>query len=181
MHENPVVEYRTGSLPKLTVVLVHGRTLTPAYMQALAERLALPDVRYVFPVADGNTWFPKPFTAPLAENEPALSAALAHYESVVAGLLAAGTALDRMVVGGFSQGASLTSEFLHRYPRRYAGALLWTGGLVGPDETEWAVRRSLSGMHACVTTSEVDPFVPPHRARRTVDWLLASGAIVTAR
>jgi phospholipase/carboxylesterase len=69
MHQNPVVDYRTGDPPALTVVLVHGRTLTPCYMRGLAERLALPGIRYVLPAADGSTWFPKPFLAPVEDNE----------------------------------------------------------------------------------------------------------------
>src|SRR5579862_1831017 len=113
MHQNPVVEHRVGDAASLTVVLVHGRTLTPEYMRKLADRIALPRVRYVMPAADGNTWYPKSFLAPLAENEPNLSAAIAHYETVVARLLAEGVAPARLIVGGFSQGACLTAEYLH--------------------------------------------------------------------
>jgi len=176
VHQNPVVEYRTGDAPRLTAVLVHGRTLDPAYMRALAERVGLPGVRYLLPAADGNTWYPKSFLAPFDENEPFLSAALAHYESVVAGLAAEGIPAGRIVVGGFSQGACLTAEFIHRYPRRYAGALLWTGGLIGPAGETWAPAKELAGMPVVLSTSETDPFVPPWRVRETAEWFEASGA-----
>jgi phospholipase/carboxylesterase len=181
VHRNPPVIYETGPDPALTAVLVHGRTLTPDYMRALADRIALPAIRYVLPAADGNTWYPKSFLAPLAENEPHLSAAIAHYESIVASLLAEGVPASRLVVGGFSQGACLTAEYLARHPRRFAGAILWTGGLIGPEGTRWPTRAAFDGMPVYVTTATTDPFVPPARVRETADWFLASGATVTAR
>lgn len=180
MHRNPVVTYQTGPSPALHVILVHGRTLDPSYMQALADRIGLPDVAYIFPAADGNTWYPKSFLAPLAENQPHLDAAIAHYEAVVTELLAR-VPPSRLIVGGFSQGACLTAEYLHRHPRRLAAGILWTGGLIGPDGTEWTPRRELAGTPVYLTTSETDPFVPPSRVRQTVTWLSASGASVTAK
>jgi phospholipase/carboxylesterase len=181
MHTNPVTEYVTGPSPDLTVVLAHGRTLNPAYMQALAERLQSPNVRFLLPAADGNSWYPKGFLSPIEENEPYLSAALDHYEGIVARLLAEGTDPLRIVVGGFSQGACLTAEYLHRFPRRLGGAILWTGGLIGPDGTQWTPRPQLEDMQVYLTTSETDPFVPPGRVRTTVDWLREGGAQVTAK
>lgn len=181
MHQNPVVEFITGPRPKLTVVLVHGRTLDPAYMQALAERLALPDIRYIFPAADGSSWYPQSFLVPLEQNEPDLSAAIAHCEDIVSGLLADGIDPGKLVIGGFSQGACLCAEYLHRHPRRLGGAILWTGGLIGPDGTNWVARPELAGMPAYLTTSMTDPFIPAARVRRTVEWLRESGAQVTAK
>lgn len=175
MHNNPIIEKVVGR-PRLTIVLVHGRTLTPAYMDALAERLALPDVRYLFPAADGNSWYPKSLFAPEAENEPGLGAAIARYEQVVSGLLEGGIPLDQIVVGGFSQGACLTATFLHRHPRRYGAAILWTGGLIGPPGTTWQPQPALAGLPVFLSTSKVDPFVPPARVLETDDWLRASGA-----
>ena len=175
MHSNPIIEKVVGR-PRLTIVLVHGRTLTPAYMDALAERLALPDVRYLFPAADGNTWYPKSLLALPAENEPNLSAAVAHYEGIVSGLIAGGTPLAGIAVGGFSQGACLTAEFLCRHPRRYGAALLWTGGLIGPEGSSWQPQPALAGVPVFLSTSRTDPFVPPWRVIETVEWLRASRA-----
>jgi hypothetical protein len=47
-------------------------------MKVHAERLGLDNVTFLFPLATGNTWYPGLFMAPIAENEPALSAAIAH-------------------------------------------------------------------------------------------------------
>lgn len=175
MHQNPPVERHIGS-PEATIILVHGRTLDAAYMSALADRLALDNVRYIFPQADANTWYPKGFLAPLAENEPNLSAALAHYDSIVTGLLNQGLPPDRLVIGGFSQGACLTAEYLARHPRRYRAAILWTGGLIGPPGTAWPLAPEIAGMPVYLTTSRTDPFVPAQRVEETNAWLSASGA-----
>ncbi len=181
MHRNRPVEHTTGPAPAATVVLVHGRGLGPDHSLELAGRLQLPGVRFVLPKADQHTWYPKSFLAPIEENEPHLSAALSHYDDVVSGLIASGTPASSIVVGGFSQGACLTAEFLHRFPRRLAGAILWTGGLIGPPGTAWTQRPVLRGMPVYLTTSETDPFVPPSRVRETVEWLRQSRAQVTAK
>lgn len=178
MHHNEPQELLTGPRQDLTVILMHGRGRSPADMHLLAVRLGIPNVRFLFPEAEGHTWYPKLFQDPIADNEPSLSAALNHYDGIVETVLAAGTPLERIVVGGFSQGACLTAEFLARSPRRYGGVVLWTGGLIGPDGTDWPVRRVLAGVPVYLTTSEIDPWVPPQRVRETARWLRACGAAV---
>lgn len=160
----------------LAVVLVHGRNRTPGEMAGLARRLELPEVRFVFPEASGGSWYPKSFLSPLDENEPALGAALRAYASVVDGLLAEGLAPDRIVIGGFSQGACLTAEFLVRQPRRYGGAIIWTGGLIGPAGTAWPSPPALRDVPVLLTGSLVDEWVPAERVRATEAVLRAAGA-----
>jgi len=176
MHQNKPEELQVGDRADLTIISVHGRGRSPDDMRALAGRLGLDNVRYLFPVATNNTWYPALFMDPIAENEPWLSAAIAHYESLVSGLIAEGMPADRIVVGGFSQGACLTAEFLARHPRRYAAAVLWTGGLIGPEGTQWPVRRELQGLPAYISTSLTDPWVPAPRVRETHGWLQSSGS-----
>lgn len=176
MHDNPVEELVLGTGNDLTIVLVHGRTQAPQDMKLHAERLGLDNVRFLFPCATGNSWYPGLFMAPIADNEPALSAALAHYEAIVSGLIDEGIPAERIVVGGFSQGACLTSEFLARHPRRYGAAILWTGGLIGPAGSVWPLRPVLSQMPVYITTADNDPWVPADRVTETYDWLRQSGA-----
>lgn len=176
MHLNPVEERVTGAAPDLTIVLMHGRGQTPADMVTLSERLALDNVRYLFPRADDKAWYPDKFMAPIANNEPYLSGAIARYEAIVSELIASGTPSERIVLGGFSQGACLSAEYLARHPRRYAAAALWTGGLIGPRGTVWPLRSVLRGMPAFITTAENDAWVPAERVRETYDWMAQSGA-----
>lgn len=176
MHQNKPEELQVGERADLTIISVHGRGRSPDDMRALAARLGLDNVRYLFPVASDKTWYPALFMDPIADNEPSLSDAIAHYESLVSGLIAEGTPADRIVVGGFSQGACLTVEFMARHPRRYAAALLWTGGLIGPPGTHWPARRELEGLPVYITTSLTDPWVPAPRVRETHGWLQSCGA-----
>lgn len=179
MHHNTPEDWVIGEREDLTVVLAHGRGRSPADMRPLAERLNLGNVRYKFLLATNNTWYPALFQDPIADNEPSLSAAIAYYDAVIAELVASGTPLERIVVGGFSQGACLTAEFIARHPRRYAAAILWTGGLIGPEGTVWQPAPAIKGMPVFLSTSETDPWVPPPRVRETHRWLEDNGASVT--
>ena len=179
MHHNQPEEMQVGDRADFTIVLAHGRGRSTADMRALAQRLALDNVRYLFLVAENSTWYPKLFQDQIADNEPSLSDAIAHYETIIKGLEGKGTPSSRIIVGGFSQGACLTAEFLARHPRPYAAAILWTGGLIGPEGTSWPIRQELHDLPVFISTSETDPWVPPLRVRETHAWLRACGASPT--
>lgn len=181
MHQEPPIEQTGDGSTDLVAILVHGRGGRPEDMQALAAPLGLGSARCLFPAATGSVWYPQRFTAPLDANEPDLSAALSHYENLVGRLLAEGTPPQRILLGGFSQGACLTSEYLFRHPRRYAGALILTGGLIGPPGTRWAPQEALAGMPVYLASSEIDEWIPMDRVLETVTWLRGSGTDLTTR
>ena len=157
------------------VVLIHGRGQSAGFMQDAALRLGLPRLHYVLPEAPGNTWYPQSFLRPLAENEPALSDSIAALDALLAGVVAEGVAAHRILLGGFSQGACMTAELLVRRPRRLAGAIVWTGGLIGPPGTSWPMAPMLASMAMLVTGSDVDPFVPEARCHETARHFAACG------
>jgi len=177
-HDIPPLELRPRGEASLAAVMMHGRERSPEEMRALAERLGVHGVRYVFPAATDASWYPGSFLKPIEQNEPKLSAALARYHTIVDGLIEDGFPPEEIILCGFSQGACVTAEFLARYPRRYGGALIFTGGLIGPAGTRWPVQRGLAGMPVYITTSEIDEWVPPWRVRETARWLQACGAEV---
>jgi predicted esterase len=162
-------------------ILVHGRGRSPSEMRDLALSIGLPTVRYAIPAAPGGSWYPESFLAPIEKNEPALSRSLNQYRHLVDGLIAKGTASERIVLCGFSQGACLTAEFLIRNPRRYGGAVIFTGGLLGPPGTVWPVRPVLRGMPVYLSGSTVDKWVPVSRVEETGRVLRDSGARVDIR
>ncbi len=174
MHDNTPQEWVVGE-PNKTIVFAHGRGADPESMKALAERLALEDSRMLFLEADDNTWYPNGFMAEFEENEPKLSAAIAHFESVVAGLLESGVPAESIWVGGFSQGACLAAEYVARFPRRLGGLFVLTGGLIGPEGTTWPVHTALEGMPAYVSSAKNDSWVPPERVYETKRWLEGCG------
>jgi predicted esterase len=170
-----VTERRGPADAAVTVVLLHGRGRDPADVLELAARMALDDVAFVAPAAEGNSWWPQSFLAPFEQNEPSLTRALA----VVDELVAAVPEPSRLVLGGFSQGACLAAEYAVRNPRRYGGLLLYTGGFAGPPGTTPAVPATFGGMPAYLGTSDPDGWVPVERVRETAALLERHGARVT--
>lgn len=159
-------------------ILAHGRGGSPEDMARLAEAIGVPEVRFLLPGAPGNTWYPQSFMAPFAANEPSLSRSLRNHAQLIEAVIAEGVAPERIVLGGFSQGACLSAETLVREPRRYGAALIFTGGVIGPPGTEWPVQPALAGTPVYLTGSEIDPHVPPSRTRETERVLRESGALV---
>jgi predicted esterase len=156
-------------------VLLHGRGRDTGDVLSLADRIGDPQVAFLAPAARDGTWYPQSFLAPVEENEPHLGSALA----VVDALLGTLGALERVVLGGFSQGACLAAEYALRHPRRYGGLLLYTGGAIGPPGTTWPARGSFAGTPAYLGTADPDDWVPVERVRETAELLRSQDAEVT--
>lgn len=161
------------------LILLHGRGTSADSIMQLAEPLAHDQYAYLAPQAAGYTWYPHRFIAPLAQNEPFLSSALAAVGRTLQQVLDAGIPAERVVIGGFSQGACLAAEFVVRNPRRYGGLLVFSGGLIGPPGTTWNSDGSLSGTPILVGCSDSDPHVPLERIHETTHALQRIGAQVT--
>jgi phospholipase/carboxylesterase len=164
----------------LAVIALHGRDLGAESALDHVARLALPEVAFVVPEADRRSWYPASFLAPLADNQPRLDRALARVDALVAELIAAGAAAERVVVLGFSQGACLALEWLARRAPRIGGLVAFTGGLIGPPGTRWASAPALA-VPVLITTSDIDAWVPLARVRETAAALRARGAPVELR
>jgi predicted esterase len=165
---------------RAVAIFAHGRGGSPEDMARLAQALEAPEVRFLFPGAPGNTWYPQSFMAPFAANEPYLSRSLQNHAQLIEAVIAEGVSPERIVLGGFSQGACLTAETLVRAPRRYGAALIFTGGVIGPPGTAWPVQPALAGTPVYLTGSEIDQHVPVTRTRETERLLKESGAVVEA-
>ncbi|TKX86127.1 phospholipase [Halorubrum sp. SS5] len=168
------------------LVLVHGRGATARSVVDLGEQLAGDrEVAILAPAAAGNTWYPNSFLAPVADNEPGRSSGLRAVGAAVDRAVDAGIARDRVLVGGFSQGACLASEFVARNPTRYGGLAVFSGGLIGEtvavDDYVAAGDDPLAGTPAFVGCSDVDPHIPEERVHETTDVLEALGADVDER
>jgi predicted esterase len=115
-------------------------------------------------------------------NEPYLSSALAKVESVVQSLQEAGFGRERIVVGGFSQGACLATEFVASHPARYGGLVAFTGGLIGPPGSlQSSPNGELTGTPALLCSGDPDPHVPWTRIEESAAILSGMGATVTTR
>lgn len=163
------------------LILIHGRGATAESILDLADYLPHPDLAYLAPQAADYTWYPYSFLSPLARNEPYLSSALARVAAVVAQVEAAGIPPARIVLGGFSQGACLASEYVARHAQRYGGLLVFSGGLIGPEGAPRDYDGTLAGTPVFVGCSDVDPHIPIDRVRETADVLTRLGARVDSR
>lgn len=163
-------------------ILVHGRGADPRDMIGLAQAFQRPGLACLAPAAAGNTWYPYSFMSPRERNEPGISSGLAVIENLVTDCLARGFDASRIVIGGFSQGACLASEFCIRHPRRYGGLLAFSGGLIGPPETTWDdVTADLTGMPVFLGCSDVDPHIPKERVLATEQVFARLGASVVRK
>ena len=160
------------------LILIHGRGATAPSILELAPEFAHPDLACLAPQAAGNTWYPHSFLTPIAQNEPYLSSALQAIADVVAQVNAAGIANDRILVGGFSQGACLAAEFVARKGERMGGLLVFSGGLIGPPGTQRTYAGNLAGMPVFIGCSNVDFHIPEGRVRESAEVLTAMGATV---
>jgi predicted esterase len=93
----------------------------------------------------------------------------------------AGIPAEKIVIGGFSQGGCLASEFVARHARRYGGLLVFSGGVIGPPDTPRHYQGSLDGMPVFLGCSDVDFHIPEERVHDTADIFTQLGATVTKK
>ena len=160
------------------VILIHGRGATADDILGLSLELDRSDLVFLAPQAARGTWYPWSFLEPLERNEPELSSALAALGSVVEGLKSAGIEPRRQLLLGFSQGACLALEFAARSPRRYAGLIGLSGGLIGPAGVARDYSGSLDGTPVFLGSSDPDPHVPWHRVEESAEVLESMGSEV---
>lgn len=163
------------------LILLHGRGASAASILLLAEELFHPQYAYLAPQAAGNSWYPFTFLAPVAQNEPWLSSALETVGAVIGQVEAAGIPAERIVLGGFSQGACLACEVVARTPRRFGGLIALSGGLIGPPGGLRAYDGDLAGTPAFLGCSDVDPHIPQERVLESARILENLGGRVTWR
>jgi phospholipase/carboxylesterase len=164
---------------RLVVVLLHGRDQDPGYMeQHVVGRVGEPDLAWLAPAAPGGAWYPQRFLAPIGDNQPWLDQADDRLDRLTAELGRSGIADESILWCGFSQGACLACHHLGRSPRRWAGLVAFTGGLIGPPTSAFRLAAGFAGMPAYFSTGEADAWVPSDRVHETAEAFAAAGAQV---
>lgn len=164
---------------QVVLILVHGRGGSAADLLGLVPYLPTTGVAVRAPEATGNSWYPQRFLAPLAQNEPWLSSALAVVDHHVNAALAAGVPAARLVLAGFSQGACLAAEYAARHPRRYGAVAALSGALIGPPDSPTPYQGDLAGAPVLLACAEADAHIPWARVAASATVLRALGADVT--
>jgi phospholipase/carboxylesterase len=167
---------------RAVMVCLHARGADAGSILSLADALAQPDIAFLAPQAMGRAWYPRPFIAPLAGNEPWLTRSLAQVTTTLDALAAAGIP-DRLVgLLGFSQGACLAIETAIRRPRAYGAMIGFSGGYIGPmDGVMRTSDGSLAGAQVFLGCSDVDPHIPLARLKETAALMTAMDATVVER
>ena len=166
---------------KSALIMLHGRGGSATDIMRIAGELQVKDFTLYAPQATNNSWYPYSFLAPVAENEPALSSAIALIDEVVARAIADGFSEDRIYFMGFSQGACLTLEYITRNAKQYGGAVAFTGGLIGEELDLNNYTGDFAGTPVLITTGDPDPHVPVSRVEDSTAILKGMNADVTVK
>jgi phospholipase/carboxylesterase len=193
-----------GTSPELLVVLCHGfgapaTDLVPLASELMELNAVLAErVRFVFPAAPlslsafgmphARAWFhlpPEVLTGQQRDWERFASAVpegLPEARRAIMGLVSALSAATRLpygriVLGGFSQGAMVTTDVTLRLEEAPAGLCILSGTLLAQDEWRQRApaRRGLPVFQAHGRHDDVLPFAPAERLR---DLLVEAGLAV---
>ena len=186
-----------GVKPELVVVLSHGYGAPGTDLVGLAPELLNADprlaegVRFVFPEAplslahlgmpQARAWFPLPDSVLAGEQRdwdqfardvpPGMPAARRALMSTVAALQ---HPYGRVVLGGFSQGAMLSTDVALRLEEAPAGLCLLSGTLIAVEE--WKTKsRARSSLPVFMGHGRDDTMLPFHGAERLRDVLTGAG------
>jgi phospholipase/carboxylesterase len=169
----------TASEARCVAVLVHGRNQDAQVMLDVVERLALPDIAYVLPIAAQRSWYPYRYFDPLAESKPDVRNALSAIESHVTAVMEGAATNAGLVLCGFSQGACLIAELVaRRVPPRLSGVAVLTGSLIGAPG-EWRTPAPAEGLPMFVSCAQDDQWVAVGDAQATAESFRRAGAEVT--
>ena len=185
-----------GVKPELVVVLSHGFGAPGTDLVGLAPELlsAVPrlaeGVRFVFPEAplslehlgmpQARAWFPLPEVVTGEQRDwdqfardvpPGMPAARRALMSTVAALQ---HPYGRVVLGGFSQGAMLSTDVALRLEESPAGLCLLSGTLIAVEE--WKTKaRARPALPVFMGHGRDDTMLPFHGAERLRDVLTGAG------
>ena len=163
------------------MILIHGRGASAEDIMLLAGELPHPGMVYLAPQASGYTWYPHSFLSPIAQNEPGISSGLQVIADMLTALDGRGIPPARVVLAGFSQGACLTSEFIARHPQRYGGALIFSGGVIGPPGMARQDEGDLGGTPIFIGCGDPDSHIPRSRVEETAEIFQRMGGDVVAQ
>ena len=168
-------QYLTGGVPigdaKSALIMLHGRGSTAQNILSLASELNLEHFALYAPQATRNSWYPYSFMAPDEQNQPALNSAIDTIDNLVNHIIDGGIPADKIYFLGFSQGACLTLEYIARNPKKYGGAVAFTGGLIGEHLTLENYAGDFHQTPVLITTGNPDVHVPLSRVEESVKIL----------
>lgn len=182
MHKKNILRAGTElSKAEKALVMVHGRGANAEDILTLSQHLDVDGFALLAPDATNNTWYPYSFMAPVIQNEPWLSSALAVLKEVEEEIVKAGISHEKIYFLGFSQGACLTLEYISRNAKKYGGAIAFTGGLIGEEINRENYKGDFDETRIFIGTSDPDPHVPTWRVQESTEILKELNATVKVK
>lgn len=164
------------------MIFVQGRGDASDKMLLLSKQIVNdPGMALIFPRATNNTWYPKSFLAPTAENQPWLDSALENLGKIVAHIKSFGIGEESIFLFGFSQGACLAFEYACRNATKYAGVMVLSGGLIGPVIDKSNYNGDFGGTEIFMGCSDTDFHIPLPRLHESKAVAAEMGAHVGLR
>lgn len=176
----PGIQVLTAGRPlgqaRVAAILLHGRGGTAQDILSLEAELNLSAFTYLAPQAEGNSWYPQSFLAPVQQNQPQLDAALATVDALLLELWEQGISPHNVVLAGFSQGACLALEYASRGRTRVGGVVALSGALIMLKQT-----GDLGGLPVFMGVAPDDAHIPLERFQASAEQLRSRGAAVDTR
>jgi len=180
MHKKHI-EHSVKASNTKALILIHGRGSTAKDIIGITTHLDIKNYNIYAPQATNRSWYPMSFLAKPELNEPWLKSAVDLITLTVDQILEEGITRDQIYFLGFSQGACLAVEFMARNARRYGGAVILTGGLIGDKIYRERYNGNFDGTPIFIATSDPDIHVPVERVTETADFLEENGAKVIVK
>ncbi len=169
------------SSAKAVLVMVHGRGASAESVLELSQYFRQEGLIFIAPQASGNLWYPYSFLMPIEQNEPGLTSSLQRITDIIDFCAESGIPEEKIMLLGFSQGASLSMEWAARSGRKIGALFGLSGGLIGPVGTKRDYQGSLKTTRVILGCSDIDPHIPKERVTESADVFRRMGAEVTMK
>lgn len=194
-----VAAHRTIHHRKSAIVFLHGLDDAPSSWQGSADWLAGkvgPNARAVCPAApvkaitknQGETmtaWCdviePWPLTPASRDDMQGLTESVASIHAVLEGLIADGVPSERIIIGGFSQGAATATLATYTFGQRLGGCINLSGWLPNRDSFATQIRSENASTPIFWGHGSLDEIVAFSNQKAGVDTLLSNSIPVTSK
>ncbi|SCZ90555.1 BZ3500_MvSof-1268-A1-R1_Chr1-3g02062 [Microbotryum saponariae] len=175
----------SSSSPRCVVIYLHGRGGSPEEdlpvfrptFDKLNEEMA-GSVEGVFLRAQDEIWYPNHWDQPPISQEPYLTSALCLIDRTITSL---SVPSNRVILAGFSQGASLALIYALSHPDKpLGGVLALSGSIIGaPEDFPGTEMDPLMPIY--IGWGDEDRYYRPSRVEKDVEGLKARGGKVELR
>lgn len=161
------------------ILTLHGRGATGEELMPLADEIALPGLRWIFPDAPflfpddfgGRMWY----SSPPQELSGILESRRLLFDLLDRLITREGIPSERIALMGFSQGAVMSLDVGLRFPKRLAAIVALSGYLASPETLAVEKSPASAGTPILLVYGTMDEVVSAEGSRRASDILAKEG------